>query len=122
MRLALIPIRHRIKIVRAMIRVPVLDRRLHRLRKRDRRIEVESISRRPRAGVLVANHSSHLDTVSLLALFPLGRLKEIRPELLILLATGYSDAAVNVRGHFPILRKPYEIHQLSDAIAKLPRQ
>jgi len=29
--------------------------------------------------LLVANHSSHLDTVSLLALFPLGRLKEIRP-------------------------------------------
>jgi PAS domain S-box-containing protein len=49
------------------------------------------------------------------------RLKEIRPELPILLATGYSDAAGNVRGHFPILRKPYEIHQLSDAIAKLPR-
>ena len=49
------------------------------------------------------------------------RLKEIRPELPILLATGYSDAAVNVRGHFPILRKPYEIHQLSDAIAKLTR-
>jgi PAS domain S-box-containing protein len=49
------------------------------------------------------------------------RLKEIRPEVPILLATGYSDAAVNVRGHFPILRKPYEIHQLSDAIAKLTR-
>jgi PAS domain S-box-containing protein len=47
------------------------------------------------------------------------RLKEVRPELPILLATGYSDAAVNVHGHFPILRKPYEIHQLSDAIAKL---
>ncbi len=29
--------------------------------------------------LLVANHTSHLDTVSLLALFPLGRLKEIRP-------------------------------------------
>jgi CheY-like chemotaxis protein len=50
------------------------------------------------------------------------RLKEIRPTLPILLATGYSDAAVNVRGDFPILRKPYEIHQLSEAIAKLPRQ
>jgi CheY-like chemotaxis protein len=49
------------------------------------------------------------------------RLKEIRPEVPILLATGYSDATVNVRGHFPILRKPYEIHQLSDAIAKLTR-
>ncbi len=47
------------------------------------------------------------------------RLKEIRPHLPILLATGYSDAAANVRGDFPILRKPYEIHQLSQAIAKL---
>ena len=49
------------------------------------------------------------------------RLKEIRPDLPILLATGYSDAAANVRGNFPILRKPYEIHQLSQAIAKLAR-
>jgi PAS domain S-box-containing protein len=49
------------------------------------------------------------------------RLKAIRPQLPVLLATGYSDAAVNVRGDFPILRKPYEIHQLSQAIAKLPR-
>jgi PAS domain S-box-containing protein len=48
-------------------------------------------------------------------------LKETRPGLPILLATGYSDAAVNVRGDFPILRKPYEIHQLSEAIAKLPK-
>ena len=42
-------------------------------------------------------------------------------RLPFLLATGYSDAAVNVRGDFPILRKPYEIHQLSEAIARLPR-
>jgi PAS domain S-box-containing protein len=48
-------------------------------------------------------------------------LREIRPHLPVLLATGYSDAAVNVHGDFPILRKPYEIHQLSQAIAKLPR-
>ena len=48
-------------------------------------------------------------------------LKAIRPNLPILLATGYSDAAVNVRGDFPILRKPYEIHQFSEAIAKLPK-
>jgi PAS domain S-box-containing protein len=49
------------------------------------------------------------------------RLREIRPDLPILLATGYSDAAAGVRGDFPILRKPYEIHQLSQAIAQLPR-
>jgi PAS domain S-box-containing protein len=49
------------------------------------------------------------------------RLREIRPDLPILLATGYSDAAANARGNFQILRKPYEIHQLSQAIAKLPR-
>ena len=49
------------------------------------------------------------------------RLREIRPDMPVLLATGYSDAASNVRGDFPILRKPYEIHQLSQAIAKLPR-
>ena len=49
------------------------------------------------------------------------RIKAMRPRLPILLATGYSDAAVNVHGDFPILRKPYEIHQLSQAIAKLPR-
>ena len=49
------------------------------------------------------------------------RLRQIRPGLPVLLATGYSDAAINVRGDFPILRKPYEIHQLSQAIAKLPR-
>lgn len=46
-------------------------------------------------------------------------LKEIRPELPVLLATGYGGAAANVRGDFFILRKPYEIHQLSKAIAKL---
>jgi PAS domain S-box-containing protein len=49
------------------------------------------------------------------------RLREIRPDLPVLLATGYSDAAADVRGDFPILRKPYEIHQLSRAIASLRR-
>src|SRR5262245_66539409 len=29
--------------------------------------------------ILVANHSSHLDTISLLSLFPLTRLRGIRP-------------------------------------------
>ena len=48
-------------------------------------------------------------------------LKATKPGLPILLASGYSDAALSVRGDFPILRKPYEIHQLSQAIAKLPK-
>ncbi len=48
-------------------------------------------------------------------------LKATKPGLPILLTSGYSDAALNVRGDFPILRKPYEIHELSQAIAKLPR-
>jgi PAS domain S-box-containing protein len=48
-------------------------------------------------------------------------LKAFRPDLPVLLATGYSDAAATVRGDFPILRKPYEIHQLSQAIAKLSK-
>jgi PAS domain S-box-containing protein len=49
------------------------------------------------------------------------RLRELRPDLPVLLATGYSDVAATVRGEFPILRKPYEIHQLSRAIAGLRR-
>ena len=49
------------------------------------------------------------------------RLREVRPTLPILLATGYSDAAINAHGDFPILRKPYEIHELSQAIARLAR-
>jgi len=49
------------------------------------------------------------------------RLRELRPKLPVLLATGYSDAAAHVRGDFPILRKPYEIHELSQAIASLQR-
>ena len=31
------------------------------------------------AFIVIANHSSHLDTISLLSLFPLGRLRRIRP-------------------------------------------
>ncbi|WP_234678860.1 PAS domain-containing sensor histidine kinase [Bradyrhizobium monzae] len=49
------------------------------------------------------------------------RLREIHPDLPILLASGYSEAAADVRGDFPILRKPYEIHELSEAISKLPK-
>ena len=48
-----------------------------------------------------------------------GLAHRIRPDLPVLLTTGYSEAAVNVRGDFVILRKPYEIHQLSAAIGRL---
>jgi PAS domain S-box-containing protein len=46
--------------------------------------------------------------------------RERHPGLPILLATGYSEAAQNVRG-FPILRKPYQMHELSRALAELNR-
>ena len=42
-----------------------------------------------------------------------------RPAMPILLATGYSEAAYKVRSDFPILRKPYQIHELSHALSKL---
>jgi signal transduction histidine kinase len=48
-------------------------------------------------------------------------LKEKHPGLPILLATGYSEAAQNVHADFPILRKPYEMHELSRALAKVLR-
>jgi PAS domain S-box-containing protein len=41
------------------------------------------------------------------------------PDLPILLATGYSNAALAARDEFSILRKPYQIGQLSAAIAKV---
>ena len=47
------------------------------------------------------------------------RLRELRPELPILLATGYSDALRKTSLGFQILRKPYEIHELSQALAKV---
>ena len=48
-------------------------------------------------------------------------IKEMHPGLPILLATGYSGAVQNVRADFPILRKPYHIHELSRALATLAR-
>jgi PAS domain S-box-containing protein len=41
------------------------------------------------------------------------------PRLPILLATGYSEAAQNVQADFPILRKPYRLNELSQALARL---
>jgi PAS domain S-box-containing protein len=43
--------------------------------------------------------------------------RQRRPDLPILLATGYSSAALAARDEFSILRKPYQISQLSRAIA-----
>ena len=42
-----------------------------------------------------------------------------RPSLPILLTTGYSDAMRVARLDFPLLRKPFQIHDLSEAISKL---
>jgi CheY-like chemotaxis protein len=47
--------------------------------------------------------------------------KQKHPGLPILLASGYSDAAQSARGEFPILRKPYQIHELNEALARLGR-
>ena len=48
-------------------------------------------------------------------------IKQKHPGLPILLATGYSDAAHNADKDFPILRKPYQVHELSKAITELTR-
>jgi PAS domain S-box-containing protein len=45
--------------------------------------------------------------------------REKYPRLPILLATGYSDTLRKVSLGFQILRKPYEIHELSEALAKV---
>ena len=42
-----------------------------------------------------------------------------RPGLPVLLATGYSDAMRDVHGEFPMLRKPYQLGELSRAFAML---
>jgi PAS domain S-box-containing protein len=52
----------------------------------------------------------------------LGLARAIRlkhPGLPILLATGYSEAAQSAQADFPILRKPYQIHELSRALSNL---
>jgi PAS domain S-box-containing protein len=48
--------------------------------------------------------------------------RQRRPNLSILLATGYSSAAIAARDEFSILRKPYQIAQLSRAIAGVVAQ
>jgi len=46
------------------------------------------------------------------------QVRRLRPELPILLTTGYSGAR---KSEFPILRKPYQIHELSEALAALAK-
>ena len=46
-------------------------------------------------------------------------IREKYPDLPVLLASGYSDAAQNARSEFPILRKPYQIHELNQALSQL---
>jgi PAS domain S-box-containing protein len=48
-------------------------------------------------------------------------LKKRNPRLPILLASGYSEAAQNAKSEFPILRKPYRIHELNEALSRLDR-
>ena len=48
-------------------------------------------------------------------------IKQRRPGLPILLATGYSEAAQNAPADFVILRKPYRLHELSRALSELSR-
>jgi CheY-like chemotaxis protein len=48
-------------------------------------------------------------------------IKQKHPGLPILLSTGYSEAAQNVRTDFPILRKPYQVHELSRALTDAMR-
>jgi CheY-like chemotaxis protein len=46
-------------------------------------------------------------------------IKARRPDLPVLLTTGYSQSAKDVRGDFPVLRKPYHLHELSQELARL---
>jgi len=48
-------------------------------------------------------------------------IKQKRPGLPILLATGYSEAARNAPADFSILRKPFRLHELSRALSELSR-
>ncbi len=43
--------------------------------------------------------------------------RELRPDLPVVLATGYSEAAARIGDEFPILRKPYRLADLNRAIA-----
>jgi PAS domain S-box-containing protein len=46
-------------------------------------------------------------------------IKARRPDLPVLLTTGYSRSAKDARVDFPVLRKPYHLHELSQELARL---
>ncbi|WP_076859651.1 hybrid sensor histidine kinase/response regulator [Bradyrhizobium mercantei] len=46
-------------------------------------------------------------------------IRERKPDLPILLTTGYSESARDARSDFPVLRKPYHIQDLSRELSKL---
>jgi CheY-like chemotaxis protein len=46
-------------------------------------------------------------------------IREKRPKLPILLMTGFSAAAKEISSQFPVLRKPYQLHELSRELQKL---
>jgi PAS domain S-box-containing protein len=48
-------------------------------------------------------------------------IREKKPRLPILLMTGYSATAKELGGQFPLLRKPYQLHELSRELQKLTR-
>ena len=48
-------------------------------------------------------------------------IRQKHPEMPVLLATGYSEAAQNAPADVPILRKPYQIHELSRALSDVTR-
>jgi PAS domain S-box-containing protein len=46
-------------------------------------------------------------------------IREKRPKIPILLVTGYSSSVKEIGSQFPILRKPYQLHELSRELQKL---
>jgi PAS domain S-box-containing protein len=49
-------------------------------------------------------------------------IRKQRPDLPIVLATGYSDAAMQAAAEFPILRKPYDVERLNRTLNEARRQ
>jgi len=46
-------------------------------------------------------------------------LREKNPKIPILLVTGYSSSTKEIGSQFPVLRKPYQLHELSRELQKL---